>query len=206
MGRIHIYFRDIQGNVVFFQELRDGNVNAISPYARAIVGSTQVEGTYGAYMGVWKDFRDGFMDCARRGNEFSFYWAIYDPVKKIQHTRHHKVWVDVNHHHMAKIASIQIHIGKFANAEYLQDAYIQTLKVYDESPVLQENQIPYIVKRGDILVVDNATGGIWLNGEEFFEYLDPMSKFIKFSKGMNGVSVSPAIVTNGRVEFRERWL
>ena len=205
LGRIEVYGLDINGNKIFRQQFRDGNVKAISPYAYATIGNKEIVGTYGSYMGVWAKAGDLFMDIARRGNSWGLYWAIYDPVKKIQHTQYYKGFVDIKNEHMAKLASIQIHIGAYADVEPVQ-MYIQTVKVYDENPVPVENEVPYIVKAGDILVVDNETGGIWLNGEEFYHYLDPASKFVKFRKGINGVWVSPLVVTNGKVSYRERWL
>ena len=208
LGRVHVYGLDSNGQRVFLQEFRDGNVKAISPYARTIIGNKEVVATYGSYMGVWANgAEDAFMDIARRGNEWSIYYCLYDPVKKIQHTRLHKVWIDEKKLNMSKIVSLQIHIGKFSNVEKIPYMYFQTLKLYDESPVLAENEVPFAFKKNDNLMIDCESGMITLNGEEFYQYLDPSSKFIKMRKGMNGISISPYnVVTNGRVTFRERWL
>ena len=150
---------------------------------------------------------DAFMDIARRGNEWNIYYCLYDPIKKVQHTRHFQQFIDVKYEHMTKLASLQIHLGQFSDVERIPYLYFQTLKLYDESPILAENEVPYIFKAGDELVVDSETGMITLNGDDFYHYLDPASKFVKFRKGMNGLSVSPSnVVTNGRVSFRERWL
>ena len=68
LGRIEVYGLDINGNKIFRQQFRDGNVKAISPYAYATIGNKEIVGTYGSYMGVWAKVGDLFMDIARRGN------------------------------------------------------------------------------------------------------------------------------------------
>ena len=100
LGRVHVYGLDINGNRIFMQEFRDGNVKAISPYARTLIGGKEVVATYGSYMGVWAKAEDAFMDIARRGNEWNIYYCLYDPIKKVQHTRHFQQFIDVKYEHM----------------------------------------------------------------------------------------------------------
>ena len=70
-----------------------------------------------------------------------------------------------------------------------------------------ENEVPYIFKTGDILEIDNETGEVLLNCFPYYTDLNPSSKFIKFKKGENGLTVLPANITNnGEIRFVERWL
>ena len=214
LGRIHLYFLDVNGQRVSSIEFRDGNVKAMSPYARWIVGNKEIIATYGKTgIGYWTGFLDGYFDVARRKNaDGKYVWAIwiarYEPKTKTTHHSLWKEWVDIDGIATAPIASVQIHIGAYKQNEAIPQMYIQHLSIYDEDPVPNNNEIPYIFKQGDILMVDSSTGQITLNGEDFYHNLDPASKFIKFrGNGINGIWVSPfEVVTNGRVTYRERWL
>ena len=158
LGRIEVYGLDVNGNKIFRQQFRDGNVKAISPYCYTVIGNKEVVGTYGDYMGVYRNANDLFMDIARRRNadgkyEWNIYYAIYDPVKKIQHTQLFRQFIDTNQEHEADLASIQIHIGAFGEVEPIPTMFIGALKVYDESPVPVEDEVPYVFKSGDELII-----------------------------------------------------
>jgi predicted phage tail component-like protein len=207
LGRVELYFLDINGNQIGKIALRNGNPKGITPYAQVRLGGDWILQTYGDYAGVWKGWYDGFMDVERKGNQWHFYYAIYDPKTGREHTRKNHYFVDVNNLYMNKVAQVQVHIGAHGTADPIDVMYIQHIKVWDYQPTTTEDEVPYIFKVGDVLVIDNETGEILLNGQPYYEDLDPASKFIKLEKGANGITASPAnITTNGEIKFRERWL
>ena len=222
LGRIQLYGLDQNGQRLFVLEFRDGNVNAMSPYATWQIKNQTIMQTYGGNIGTgkrgggvlnyWNGFVDGFYDIARRKNkEGQYVWQVWiaryeSKTKTTHHSLLHQ-WVDKNNEYSDKLASVQIHIGAYGDVEPTEQMYIQDLKVYDEDPIPNDDEVPFIFHAGDVLVVNSEDGSIWLNGEEFYHYLDPASRFITFrEKGINGIWVSPLVVTNGKVSYRERWL
>ena len=223
LGRIHLYGLDINGNKIFMIELRDGSINLSSPYARWTIGNKTIMETYGGnagngkigggVVGYWTGFTDGFFDIARRKNaEGNYVWQVWiaryeSKTKTTHHSLLHQ-WVDKNNEFPQKLASVQIHIGAYKDVPVSEYLYIQELNVYDEDPVPSDNQVPFAFKQGDQLMVDSSTGQITLNGEDFFQFLDPASKFIKFRsrESMDCGSLHLKLSPMDSISYRERWL
>ncbi|WMU08120.1 hypothetical protein vBCtySFA70_00016 [Clostridium phage vB_CtyS-FA70] len=71
----------------------------------------------------------------------------------------------------------------------------------------KDDEIPLILRAGDVLTVDNTTGVITKNGLPFYEFLNPASTFIHFEKGANGLVISPSdSISEGLVSYREKYL
>ena len=207
LGRVQVYFLDINGNQIGMVSLRNGNTQAITPYAQGRLGGKWMYQTYGNHNSKWKKWTDGFMEVARRGNKWTFYYAMYDSKRNKKHSGFYHEFVDINNLYSKQIAQIQIHIGGYGTAPLIPNMYFQAIKVWSINQTVEANEVPNIIKQGDVLFIDNETGEITLNGDPFYEHLDPSSKFIKFKKGDNGLIVSPAnITTNGEVKYTERWL
>ena len=71
-----------------------------------------------------------------------------------------------------------------ASSPVLENIYLQHLWISDESKILGENEVAFIAKKDDVLMIDNETGLITLNGMNFYENLNPSSKFIRFEGSM----------------------
>lgn len=207
LGTVEMYFLDQNGTRIAKISLRNGNPNAITPYLQAYLGSTNnyVLQTYGSYAGVWKNFKDGFLDVERIGNKWRFYCAIYDTTTQTEHTRFSYNYVDVNNSYMSKVAQIQIAIRAYSTAYGPESIYITHVRVNEIVTPTVSTQNSYVFKSGDHLYIDNHNGGIYLNGTPFFSALDPGSNFIRFKPGTNNIRISPAIAS-GSIFFSERWL
>lgn len=207
LGRVEVYLLDALNNVIGKIALRNGNPNAITPFLQVRLGSNYILQTYGSYQGVWRNFKDGFMDIERIGNKWRFYCAIYDTATQTDHTRLNFNYVDVDNQYMTQVARIQIHIGAFGTAYAPTSIYMTHLRVNEILEVPSPStQNECIFHTGDVLEIDNEKGAIYLNGAPYYSSLDPGSRFIKFKTGSNGLSVSPVSISSGSVSFVERWL
>ena len=118
-------------NVLSVLEFRDGNVNAMSPYATWKIMNKTIMETYGGNIGTgkrgggvlnyWNGFVDGFYDIARRKNkEGQYVWQVWiaryeSKTKTTHHSLLHQ-WVDKNNEYSEKLASVQIHIGAYGDS------------------------------------------------------------------------------------------
>jgi predicted phage tail component-like protein len=206
LGRVELYLRDANGAVIGKIALRNGNPNGRTPYAQVRLGSNYILETYGDYAGVWKDWSYGTMDIARRGNVWSIYYSIIDNETGVHHTRLYKEFIDKDGLYSAPLGQVQIHMGLHGTAPAPASMYISDVKVWEENIVPASNEVPYIFKTGDILEIDTETDAVLLNGEPYYEALDPSSQFITLKKGTNGIMLSPIVTDNNSIKFKERWL
>ena len=64
-----------------------------------------------------------------------------------------------------------------------------------------------VFNQGDILIINNETGQVLLNGERYFTFLTPDSTFLSLDKGTNYLFVDGRhLVSNLRIAYRERLL
>ena len=115
-------------------------------------------------------------------------------------------WVDSSQDYIRKADRLQMSVQAYSTypAVYmeLRDVYVKTLDT-----VAQSNELPLILRAGDVLSIDNERGDIRLNNRPFYQYLNPSSTFIKLRKGSNGISVIPDnSYTNAVVSYTERHL
>ena len=90
LGRVEVYLLDINGEHLGKIALNDTHGNGSYPFAEAraglLNGGNYFVKTYGSYQGVWKDWNNGLLEMARRGNVWSAYFCIVDETGR-QHTR-----------------------------------------------------------------------------------------------------------------------
>lgn len=209
LGRVEVYLLDINGSKIGKIGMADTSKTANYPKAYARVGDLYGNhhvfvDTYGQWAGYWNNFSHGIMEIERVGNKWKAYFAVIDSNGK-----HQKTWetyyVDINNIATAQLAQIQIHVGAYGENTALNTLKFYDLKVYsNDQPT--EDEIPIVFNAGDTLDIDSETGMILKNGQPFYSAFDPSSTFIKLEKGVNGISVLPAITTNGKIKFKERWL
>lgn len=215
LGRVEVYLLDSTNIIIGKQSFRLGNPSNISYWAQARLGSTWLitsadgNGSYGGqYANAWKNWSAGTMAIARRGNEWSVYFGMHDSQGR--HVANlHQTYIDTANVHTRKVSKILIHIGSnvYGGDKPVSTAYISDMKIWELNvqPVTVTTD-PYVFRSGDILTVDCATAEVRRNGELYYEFLDPNSIFPSLKTGVNGIYVSPMHVTNGYVEYQERWL
>lgn len=205
LGRIQIYGLDINNSEIFMISLRQGNPDQIQPYAQVKIGSKFYAQTYGNHAKEWGSFLEGKMEIARRGNTWSFYYATKDANGKDSGMLTDKFIVSDLGNNNKPLAKIQIHIGAHGEADPSTYMYISDIKVFNENIQVQQTQTPVIFKKGDTLLIDSETDGVFLNGKPYFSSLNPSSSFPVLEKGANGLSISPKIVESATIKYKERF-
>jgi predicted phage tail component-like protein len=211
MGRVEVYLLD-QNNKKFGKvAVKDISKGGEYPYAEAAAGHDDVGGriffvaSYGAKMGVWKDWYNGFMRIGRKGKTWFAYFCMIDSNGK-HHTRLYKEWVDKDSRYSAyDLAKIQIHIGAYGSNPPVSTMYISDIKVFDMNTNKPSNKVPIYFRAGDVLTIDCDKAEIRLNGEPRYDLLNPSSDFFPLKKGLNGIAISPA-VADVKISYQERWL
>lgn len=210
MGRINIYLLDANNVVVGMFGMSDTNLIADAPSFEARAGNI----TYGKKFhqtGGGRGIRflanfGGVIQVSRVGRKWKSYFAHID--SKGRHTKiGREEWYDTkNQYSSKKVAKIQIHIGAFGTRTPVSSMYVTDLKVTELTNINREVETPDILKRGDILTIDNERALVLLNGEQIFSELDPASEFFALESGVNGIIVSPPEAVDVSIEFKERWL
>lgn len=208
LGRIEVYLLDINGSKMGKVGLRDtartGDWPNFDAWAGAYGnGGVSVINSYGAYKGVWSQF-NGVIRIARTGKVWSFYIAKVDS-KGVHNTRMYKEYTDWKGVYNKKVAAIQIHIAQYGSDAPVDQMWISNVK-FIEKLTPQPNQVDYVFRKNDRLRIDCNTNLILKNGEPFYDALYPASTFISLDKGVNGISVSDAVISNGTIKFSERWI
>lgn len=208
IGKVEMYLLD-ENNVQFGKVgIQDMNPNALHQrfYARAgkLAGGNYFINSWGDYRGYWKNIQEGNLRIARRGDEWSAYIGMYDEDSGTMYNQYSEFWTDIGGIANNKLAKVQIFIGAYDEYEPYEYMYFSNIEV-QKRLTLQDNEVPIIAKKNDVLKIDNQNAIVYKNGEVFYQGLHPTSRFIKFNKGANGLSVLPA-KADMKVKYTERWL
>jgi predicted phage tail component-like protein len=209
IGRVECYLLDVNGEKLGKVAMKDYSLIGDFPMFDAWVGGfggkggTSIVESYGDYKGVWKQFR-GIVRITRRGRTWGFYAAQINQQTWRHHTRMYKEFTDWKGVYDKKVAAVQIHIGALKTHKPVSSMYVSNIRM-KELLTATGNQVDYVFKKGDKLEIDCKEMKIWKNGEEWYDELQAGSTFPKFKKGGNGISVSDANFTNGKLSFSERW-
>lgn len=209
LGRVELYLLDDNNASIGKLALVDTSPTSKAVRFEARAGSLS-SGTYLANDYAWIpsgfDNFYGVVRLTKRGNLFTAYIAKVDQATGKHHTRMTKTWRDTGNLWTNKeLSAVQVHLGGYSNKPVTNLLYVARVTVW-EHVTKQDNETGYVFNTGDILEIDNETKEILLNGEPYFKHLYPSSSFLKLEKGINGISVSQPVITNGELKFRERWL
>jgi predicted phage tail component-like protein len=206
IARLEIYLLDLYHHRIGKIAMVDTTAQANSPVLEARAGSLST-GFYFTNTDVKKGFYTNFYGkwtLQRVGTSWTFEVAKKDTKGKYIDSRSWK-YQDRNHQYHTPIAGIQLHFGAYATYPPYPTFYLDDLTIWEENVIDPATQVPNIFEAGDQLRVDNETGETLKNGSPFFEALNPAGSYIYLQKGINQISISPAIAT-GEIRFRERWL
>lgn len=205
LGKILFMLQDSNGSPMLYATMQDATANyrSLQSEVKVVKGSS-------SYTIVKKDIPSQWHDCygqyviIRKGNVWEVSLYIWNGQRWSRH--YYVKWVDSTKTYNQKASRIQLATLAYSTypAVYmeLRDVVIKTLDTQ-----LSSGKIPLIMRAGDVLEIDNATGAILLNDRPFYQFLNPSSTFIKLQKGVNGLVISPAdAFANGRIEYTERTL
>lgn len=209
VGRVEIYLLD-QNNVrIGKMAIKDITTRADDPFIEARAGAWG-PGKYfvatNVKPGYFKQFQ-GLMRIQRIGKDWFFYIGMRDSKGKIYRSYSAKFYDKDNLYSSAKLAGIQIHFGCRAGSAPVSTMYIDHIRVIEENVTIQPDAPPIIFESGDKLVIDCSSGSITLNGEPFYDQLDPSSSFLSLEPGDNIIAVAPGDkLASAQVFYSERWL
>lgn len=210
VGRIEVYFLDVNGNKIGRIALVDGSNKTYNPVFHARAGGTN-DGKMVAKTTsttITKKLRDfyGVLRMTKKGKKWTAYIAQVNPTTYVHQKIYEASWTDTgNRYSSSKLAGVQIHLGAYHSYTAIKTMYFGSIRVIEHiTPTV--NEVDVIFEKDDILTIDNATGAVLKNGEPYFDYLTPDSKFIKFKTGANGLAVTDPVIKNGKVVYKERWL
>jgi predicted phage tail component-like protein len=207
IGRVEVYLLDINNVRIGKIALRDTSAYTETTYVecrigpvsggRYLVASEIGKGYYVDFFGKLTIQRIGqrwYFEIGKR-REDGTYWGRWSTQ-----------FIDKNNAYQTKVAGVQIHFAAYGTYQPFSTVYVEDIRVWKENAVDPGTQVPYIFYAGDRLLIDCNTGTILKNGVPFFDALDPTSNYIRLRPGMNGIVAAPAIITNGSIRFKERWL
>ncbi|MEH7507301.1 distal tail protein Dit [Priestia megaterium] len=208
-GRVELYFLDSSNRQLGKIALKDIDSAIDNPIFEARLGARngfnkQIQYTYGAKRGVFKDF-NGHMKIGRRGRHWHVFIAKLDGVNNYV-ARSYKSITDTWKKFGDKIAKIQIHIGAYGNDPPVDSMWIGNVKV-EEFLSKGSNQVEYVFKKNDRIIVNCETGEITKNGVPAMDTLYIGSEPLIVDKGVTGITVSDiSAIKSGNITFTERWL
>ncbi|MCP3025993.1 distal tail protein Dit [Halobacillus sp. A5] len=207
-GRVELYLLDVNGNKIGKIALVDLSASGIFPKFEARAGSFQdghyFANDYGKRKDTYKNFY-GKMVISRKGKKWNAYIAHFNTDTRKFEKKLVKSWTDTLNQYDATLASVQVHIATYNDDAIYQDMYIYRVTVW-EHITFEEEDIDFVFRVDDDLIIDNDKGEIYLNGEEFYDRLYHSSTFLMLDKGLNGIAVSDTdAITDCIINFKERW-
>lgn len=206
MGRNQFMLNDAQGYPVFVASVRDATASSrlLKAEVKLINGASNALILDKALPSSANNL-DGYWVIKRQKNVW--YISLYNQTDSGSYKRLiYLKWTDTKKTYSRKVSQAQLGVMAYKTntATYmaLKDLRVKTLDI-----PIKTNDVPLILRAGDVLEIDNERGAILKNGVPFFEYLNPASTFIKLKKGENGLVIAPYdSFINGSISYTERTL
>jgi len=103
-----------------------------------------------------------------------------------------------------KIHQVQVYIAKYADNPHALAMSVHNIKIERINPE-KENQIPYIVQKGDLVEIDSSDASIRINGGDAIRTKNFASDYIRIEKSENEITFFPANIGQASVTYRERY-
>jgi len=206
IGKVMFYLLDENGLPVVEMLYGDlvARANTCTVEINLINGSTKKK-IAGSTIPNYTDSK-GFFTIERINNVWSVGLGLADFSGK--YTTSVAPYVDWDNQFMQKVSRVQV--ATLAWADYptpYMELWDVSVTSEETAEIPKEDEIPIILRAGDVLFVDNSTGSITKNGLPFYEFLNPASTFIHFEKGNNGLVISPSdSISEGIVMYTEKDL
>ncbi|UYX52518.1 phage tail family protein [Bacillus thuringiensis] len=210
MGKTVVMLLDANDNVIVELAMADEYMSHEMTTAQAIIdsGGTRkwIFDEMGMYSDTFNDFR-GHVSVARRGKEWSFYFAKYRKNTEIDDASFVRTWRDESDSNpmtarpVAKIAVGCIVYGANPPADI---AFIEDVKFWKIN-TLTIDETPYIFDVGDKIQIDTERSLVTINGTNAIALKDIFSTFPVVKRGQNEIIVRPANVGIPELTYRERF-
>ncbi|MFJ8457268.1 distal tail protein Dit [Bacillus paramycoides] len=208
VGKVVLMFLAQDGSVISELNMNDDYASHIMTKANAVIGGTKtLVDTTGYYATTFNDFI-GHYAIARRGTEWSVYFAKADGPNGVDGTSLVQRWNDVAKENPATskpVAKLAIAFLQYGALSTPMDMWIEDLKVW-KLYSLTIDETPYIVDQGDKVIIDTEKSLVSINGRSALSLKDLFSEYPIVNKGANEIIVRPAQVGGAKLKYRERYL
>ncbi|CAH2462761.1 MULTISPECIES: distal tail protein Dit [Bacillus cereus group] len=207
VGKVVLMFLAQDGSVISELNMNDDYASHIMTKANSVIGGTKtLVDTTGFYADTFNDFR-GHYSIARRGTEWSVYFAKADGLNGVDGTSLVERWNDVAKENPAtskSIAKVAIAFLQYGALSTPMDMWIEDLKVWKLYSV-NVDETPYIFDVGDKIQIDTERSLVTINGTNAIALKDIFSSFPVVKRGQNEIIVRPANVGIAELTYRERF-
>lgn len=210
MGKTVVMLLDANDNVIVELAMADEYMSHEMTTAQAIIDSggsrKWISDEMGMYSDTFNNFR-GHVAVARRGKEWSFYFAKYRKNTEIDDASFVRTWRDESDSNpmtarpVAKIAVGCIVYGSNPPADI---AFIEDVKFWKIN-TLTIDETPYIFDVGDKIQIDTERSLVTINGKNVIGLKDIFSSFPIVKRGPNEIIVRPANIGIAKLSYRERY-
>lgn len=160
--------------------------------------------TPGAQQRLWNNFY-GVLRLERENGVFKAYIAMIDTETGRHHTRWHSdPFVDNQGLYDDLLAGVQLHIGQYGAAQFIEDIAIHRIIIYKINQP-GDNQIQYIAGVGDKITFDHKDKDILINGESRKDLKNFGASYFKLKPGENQLVVMPENAVDVTCRYRERF-
>ena len=143
-----------------------------------------------------------YLNAKREGDLFSFY------IGEWRNHRHVGAWeetyLDLAKEYAGRIKFITLYVAKYGDRPNPSRLRINSVEVFELSQVV-EDTTPYIVRKGDEIMIDCDAENVFINGRNAMPLKHIGSDFFHLESGYSTISVEPAEAFDGSVTFRERY-
>lgn len=204
-GKVEVYVLDENNLSVCMLTIKDVDSSGKRIYATLRMGGgdqgfKDLISTHGDQENTFWNFY-GILRIERVGNRWTAYVARVDKKTGKHTARSFVEYYDTEQQFMRQPTQVGIYIAQYG-ARKVASLRADEVKV-DKINQLTQNQIPYIVKAGDVVTFDHKNQVILINGEPRMDLKAFGGEFFKLNRGVNTISTSPPLPT--KATWRERY-
>ncbi|WOA61000.1 distal tail protein Dit [Bacillus mycoides] len=210
MGKTVVMLLDANDNVIVELAMADEYMSHEMTTAQAIIdpGSSRkwISDEMGMQSDTFNDFR-GHVSVARRGKEWSFYFAKYRKNTEIDDASFVRRWrddSDSNQMTSRPVAKIAVGCIAYGTNPPVDVAFIEDVKFWKIN-TLNVDETPYIFDVGDKIRIDTERSLVTINGKNVIGLKDIFSRFPSVKRGANAIIVRPYNVGSAQITFREMY-
>ncbi|QEL88486.1 distal tail protein Dit [Bacillus mycoides] len=210
MGKTVVMLLDANDNVIVELAMADEYMSHEMTTAQAIIDSggsrKWISDEMGMQSDTFNDFR-GHVSVARRGKEWSFYFAKYRKNTEIDDASFVRRWrddSDSNQMTSRPIAKIAIGCIAYGANPPADIAFIEDVKFWKIN-TLNVDETPYIFDVGDKISIDTERSLVTINGKNAIGLKDIFSRFPMVKRGDNKIIVRPLSIGTAQITYRERY-
>ena len=204
-GKVEVYVLDENALSVCMLTIKDVDSTGKRIYATLRMGGgdqgfKDLISTHGDQENTFWNFY-GMLRIERVGNRWTAYVAKVDRATGKHTARSFVEYYDIEQQFMRKPTHVGIYLAQYGTRK-VASLRADDIKV-DKINQLTANQIPYIVKAGDVVTFDHKNQVILINGEPRMDLKAFSGEFFGLSRGVNILSTSPPLPT--KTTWRERY-